>query len=262
MIKNKIEQTKSSENDDKKQHSQKGHLLQNIQYKRQMKRIAFAFSSALMIGIIFGVVILNMVKQEEQHLPSLLHAKTETEKAEERDTPVLDPIESLQIYVIQGGLFTEQENSKKWENKFRNMNVPVLIWERSDDYYLLAGIAHSHDDAKELAHTIKETGLDVFVKEWEVVTMNDSYTDEEYEWVQTFISFFDNILSEKDNPALFTLTHWEKNISFEESESLKINAFNQTMEKQLNEETDLTIEEMQHLLLYALYQFEQIFHNS
>src|SRR5690625_2176312 len=109
--------------------------------KDRKKQFIFAFCSSICICVLFGIVNLNIIKQEEQHHALLSHTNNSDIGTEDHSAEVdATKLDSIHVYVVQGGVFSEEENAKEWQEKFNNIQFPAMNWYRNDNYFLFVGV--------------------------------------------------------------------------------------------------------------------------
>lgn len=171
--KNKLSKTKLTKNN----------FVHLVRTHKRLKQALVAICSSLVLGLTFGLIFLSMVKQEEPPSASTLHLKTtdtETVQTEKQ-------VESLQFYVVQAGVFTEEVNANKWGEQFTALAYPAVTWERDDQYFVLTGLALSETAARKQAEQLVANDLDVFVKQWEITAKHDDWTDVDVQYIRNFL---------------------------------------------------------------------------
>src|SRR5690625_1250445 len=91
-------------------------LVSKIKHHQQFKKIVFAISSSLIIGLVFGLITLKMLKQEDPEQANILNSSAS--KQEEQSEENITQFDSIGVYVIQGGVFSEKENASQWAETF------------------------------------------------------------------------------------------------------------------------------------------------
>lgn len=231
------------------------HKKARFKLSNTVKRIIFASSASLIIGLVFGTFFLQMIKQEEDTASVIENPPTSIDSNEE-----LRELTAIEIFVIQGGVFSEIENLQNWESKYNNIGMKTINWERDDTYYLLAGIAQTEAIAKQRADKLAEQGLDVFVKPWIISDTKLNLSETEYKWLQSFVDVWNDSLLALDNNAAFPYEAW-KNIVFEEEMTPLLNELNEEIKQVNSNETSNNAQLEQHVLLRFLKQYEEIIVN-
>lgn len=224
-----------------------------FQLNNTIKKIIFASSASMIIGLAFGFFFLQMIKQDESTATIMEDTPKSIDSNDE-----LRELAEIEVFVIQGGVFAELENYQNWEKKYNNIGLRVIKWERDDAHYLLAGIANTETTAKQTASKFTEEGLDVYVKQWTVSKANTNLSKAEYEWLLSFINVWNKSLLELEQNGNYTYDAWEEIVYEREEDLSKLNVLNEAIQ-QLNTKNP---EEAQANLLYLLKEYEQIIVNN
>src|SRR5690625_614444 len=138
MMNNENKQSSWSESDDN------NNFTYTLNKRKSKKQFILAITSSVFIGVIFGIIILNMIKQEEQHHALLSNTgngdigseeDSDNEKNTNNDHVDSTKLDSINVFVVQGGVFSEEENAKEWEEKFNNIQFPAMRWYRDQNYF-------------------------------------------------------------------------------------------------------------------------------
>src|SRR5699024_5908234 len=141
-------------------------------------------------------MFLSMVKQEEPQFASTLHSETsDTDEEEKQDTPETQ-VDSFQFYVVQAGVFSEQENAEEWGDNFTDLSFSALTWEQGGQYFVLTGLGTTEADTKKQAEEMEEHDLEVFVKEWEVTHKSSEMNEQDVLFLQKFLTAWNDTLDE------------------------------------------------------------------
>lgn len=156
------------------------------------KPIFFASFAAILIGSIFGVILLNMMGYMEGDAPAATGQpspiQTALEDKSSSPSSEIDKvtIDMLRAHVLQGGVFSTEANAKAAAEPFRKAGYPPVIWKRDNQFYVLAGIAETADEAEWKKNNMKEHQLETYVKQWQVESADVNLTSEEYSWLKDF----------------------------------------------------------------------------
>ena len=179
------------------------------QNKNVLKPVMLAVIAALIIGSLFGVIMLRMFVTMDGS-PELGNnpnpaAVTADETAEENndDTSVQDAntveFEPVTANVLQGGIFSENENASAWALHFEELDIPVMIWNRDDQYYLFAGVKSTDEEASQAAEELETEELEIYSKEWSTPPLEISLNATEEEWLKSYLSWWNNALSSSED---------------------------------------------------------------
>lgn len=177
------------------------------------KPIIIAILSAIVIGSILGFIMLRMFVGIETELSSqssntlpIVDKDQDNESAETNQSS----LESIEAYVLQGGVFSEQANAEAWNKKFEDAGLSSMIWEKENQFFLLLGLANEKEQAKNILETVKkDADLDVFVKGWSTDKVKAELSKEEAEWFQSFRDQWTKALSEVSSQEALTPSSWE-----------------------------------------------------
>ena len=131
---------------------------------RKVKAILFSVAASLVIGVIFGMISLQMADRDAGSVETVNTSISSNEK-----TGTEASIESTSFFVVQAGIFKEEDNANAWADRFSQNEFPAVKWTKNKELYLLTGIAATEEAANKEAKAMDEAGLDVFVKKWETV---------------------------------------------------------------------------------------------
>lgn len=180
------------------------HLMYIIRTNRRVKQALIALSSSLLIGITFGLIFLSMVKQEEPAMANTLHMTTTDDEENTTDVNTY-AIESFYFYVVQAGVFSEEENAQALVDELHALSYPAYIWERENQYFVLAGIEQTEERAGTLTDKMKEDGIDVFVKQWDMEVKASQFSEEDIVFLQNFLDLWNETVHPE---ADFKMNEW------------------------------------------------------
>jgi len=188
----------------------------------------------------------------------IVHLDTNTKDTPKEDTSKIT-LSSIRAFVLQGGLFSEEENAKEFASKYNSKNIKTVIWERDSQYYLITGLANSMESAKDLRDQQEGDGLEVFVKGWESPSIDVQLAKNESEWFQSFhdllVKSIDGITGEGSIPV----DDWSTLIDENKIESEKVNAFKEKIEPYTKNIKKGETSDMQYELLEIWRELEAFF---
>lgn len=218
-----------------------------LQHKPLMLTVIFA----LVIGVIFGIFILQLTKQAG---PVSQMEKLE-EVQQERPEADMQKVDGLSFYVIQGGVFSNKENADKAAKAFQAANVSAMQWETEEGIYLFAGIAAAEAVAKESAGKMKDADLEVYVKPWEIGAVQAPLTEYEHKWLLQFMETWQAALEQGSEEEKQLTEEWQGLLKTEEqSDHTSLELIGQLQEKI---EASSGISQME--LLKLIYTYEKAF---
>ena len=177
--------------------------------KRKVKRrrilpFLLTIISAGVISILLGVAILQMfIMVEDQPIgESNIPEGTATITSSQ---PIEQSIPELSGYILQAGVFTEKENAEEWLVFYESENIPAIIWESDNQYFLFTNIYAAEEEAKLKVLELKEDEFDIFAKPWSTSTGELKLSVEELEWLHTFQETWVTSLVNKEGEQLAEL---------------------------------------------------------
>lgn len=168
---------------------------------------------ALVIGTIFGVVILKIV---------LVGGTEEAVKVQD-STPVVGSEtvpegkkkidKELNAFVVQGGVYSSKQAAEQRVTLIEDDGVPTIIFEQEDKYFIYIGTATTLEETKKLALLYKDEGIETYWKEIRFQgETKKAYSGKETKIIQNMI----------DNMSLYTKFVSEALLQSETSEKLDI----------------------------------------
>ncbi|MFA1822539.1 hypothetical protein ACDX78_20645 [Virgibacillus oceani] len=175
------------------------------QHKKVLKPVMLAVISALVIGSLFGVILLRMFVTMDgtpeiggNPNPAAVTAddaeEDNTEDSSGQDVRSVE-MESITAYVLQGGIFSEKENADTWAVNFEEANIPAMIWHRDDQYFLFTGVNSSAEEASQAADELETEELEIYSKEWNTPPVEISLSANEEEWLNSYLAWWKKALS-------------------------------------------------------------------
>lgn len=234
----------------------------------RIKPILIAVISAIVIGSLLGLFMLNMFKGID-HEPSATgsvitdHADNERTNNNDHQNENIDvTIDEIKAFVLQAGVFKEIANAEQYEKVYEEAGLPSIIWKRENQFYLFVGISGTREKGKALQAHYENLEVDLFVKEWISLDGKIELEQNEERWIKSFLALW--------NETLESLSK-EDNVSFDQWESLLVDGDEldmfQDMSSNLKEllkqdsfESDLT--KQQQFLLSSWNYLEQIILNN
>ncbi|GLO66719.1 hypothetical protein M3E13_05690 [Oceanobacillus kimchii] len=184
--------------------SKKGFPNKKNQKSIQLKPLLMAVISAVIIGSVLGFTLIRMFVQVDS--PPSANGGVPTvggiNDAETSMTVTTESyqIEPLQSYIIQAGIFSEEANAVEWQEKYTDLDIKTIIWQREDQYFLLAGVAPTKELGQSISESISQQGnVDLYVKEWSTTEGEVELTKEEVQWIDSFHSFWQTELTNQMN---------------------------------------------------------------
>ena len=219
-----------------------------------LKPFVVTIVTAIIVGSVLGFLMLRMFggvgadTEDEQGTPVSSFQNT-NESEDETQKITLD---SIDTFIMQGGVFTEEDNALEWKSKFEDSGLPTMLWEREDQLFLFVGLATTKEAGVNAAEEYAD--LDIYVKEWSVPSGELEGSAEEEEWLETFLKQWQISMEELESTDSFQLEEWEQLVEKVPSQSEKLASLATEIE---------SIENHKNLegrvqLLQLLYEYEQV----
>lgn len=217
------------------------HLLKH----EYSKPILITISAALSIGVIFGFLMLQMVHQDEEETTYHVYATSEGSEDEEEQTTINLP--GLQLFVHQGGVFSNKENAEQYSKQLTKKNIPFVIKEEDGQYFVWMNVHQTETAAKKHIVEMDKQGMEVYVKEWTIPASTISVTEQAAIWLESFAPVIqtgleDGAVSQEKVEKLVTMEGMTKQVQAWQS-SLEAGITTSSSEEQL--------------LLALVHQYEQ-----
>ncbi|MEI3596555.1 MULTISPECIES: SPOR domain-containing protein [unclassified Oceanobacillus] len=175
-----------------------------VKDKSWLAPVFLTILSAGVIGTVLGIFIINLFTGIENEQTGEDPSPSTAVTAQETDNQVKaeQQLPTLAAYVLQAGLFEEKANAEEWQQSYMSAGEPAFIWERDGQYFLLIGIFHTEEQAKQRAVELQGEGFDVFVKEWQTNEKELNLTEGASEWVNQLGQVWEEALTAKENTPL------------------------------------------------------------
>ncbi|WP_100011955.1 SPOR domain-containing protein [Lentibacillus sediminis] len=231
--------------------------------QRPIVPVLVAVFSAIMTGTVLGVIMLNMfVNMDEDsaqgtsgEVPALTGGDEASGAAAGEGTSAA--IEAIEAFVLQAGVFSGMENAEEWAGKFEAAGLPTVIWERDGQFFLLAGIGATEEQAKQSAQQLETYEFDIYVKEWATPAQEIELTSSEQEWLQGFRESWETSLQGLGSEEVFTGAGWEELMETYPQDSERITGlYEATADAQARMQQASGLE-AQNVLLQLWQQFKQ-----
>jgi len=232
-------------------------IIKNQKRKSNVKPVFSAIASAAIVGSLLGFFMIRMFVNVEadnagQALNNTIPVSGTNGEAEATAVSSVE-LEALHAHVLQAGIFSEMANAEESAADFEAKGIPVMIWERDNQFFLLAGIGETNEQAKVMAEEMKQDhSIDIYVKEWSTNSGTQELTASEQEWISQFQGVWQESLTTWTEQHTFSKEKWAQLISSqpEETEILTpvVTAINN-----ITEQDSSAIQ-----LLKSMYAFEQI----
>lgn len=249
----------------KRKHGRNRLFGRDLKGSSHLKTIAVAVISAIVIGTFLGFIMLNMfdgigtATNGDSGSGSVSTVDSNnSETAENESAFDLDP---LQAFVLQGGVFSDEENASDWVHKFQKADHPALIWERDSQFTLLTGIASNEGQAKELAKDFSDE--DIYVKEWATEKTDITVTKAEAEWLKAFADVWEDSVKTLSDDSSFTTDAWDQLLDEFPKQAQQLTTFQEELQKSLDQVKKKDNKSSRQLFLLEQWlQYEKIGRNK
>lgn len=195
-----------------------------------IKRLVVTIGVAAAIGLLLGLIMLNVFTQIDKNGEkySLSASKIEeSKKKNNKEVATGHELTTLHAYVIQAGVFTEQDNINEWESFYKEAGFLPVIWKRDEMYYLFVSLASSENAAKEIAENMGKQGFDVYVKEWQTASREVAIGEDDLRWLEKFHTLWQTSVKDGDNKSEQLLNDWHNLIQVKNIQADSIVKFEQ-----------------------------------
>ncbi|WP_284139728.1 MULTISPECIES: SPOR domain-containing protein [unclassified Virgibacillus] len=185
--------------------------------------------SAVAVGLLLGFIMLNMFgnmgeKPSAVEQPAALTSDSDN-KSRDSQKKAVNLIDAsfgeMNAFVLQGGVFSQQENADVVRKQFEKSGYPAISWKKDTNFYVLVGLATTKQEAKTVADSMKENGFETYIKAWQVEEKVLQLTTDEDQWLQSFFE------------------HWEQTAASITDDNVSVDNWNALMEQQLNKGSKL-----------------------
>lgn len=224
--------------------------------RKDVQKYSFVTISAITIGLAFGFMTLNILNHVGQR--KSVDAITTNQPIEQQDKQGQDiELQSLQAYVIQGGVFSSESNLTEWQKPFLQSGFETVTWKKDDLYYLLLGVAKSEADLLPLQQKLSDDEFDTFIKEWETAEKIVSVTDEDAKWLDLFLTTWTQSMTNNSDEQLLR-EQWTTLMTDESETSPAIKSLREKITNIMSEQVLADEIKKQYALLMTWYYFEQL----
>ncbi|GIO21784.1 SPOR domain-containing protein [Oceanobacillus sp. J11TS1] len=181
--------------------SNKGPSMKKI--NKAWKAVLFSMIAAILVGSMIGFFLFRMFV----HVDTPTNAETplqgttpavQKEEGNKGSETVLGSLDSLEMYILQAGIFSEQANADEMITNLNRLNIPSTLIEKDGQLFLMAGVGPNEEVAKSLAASLSSNQIDLYVKEWRTEAKEIEMSDAERDWIIDFQTFFNEQLQQVD----------------------------------------------------------------
>ncbi len=199
----------------------------NIKKLGNVKPIIVAAVSAVVIGICLGIIMLNMfdgiddgTNSEIEHTTA---SNTDTNTQDSEQTLSSITLQPIHAFVLQAGVFSTEANASQWSEKYQKAGFPTTIWQRDDQFFLLAGIAETKKQAESLKANFAD--FDIYVKEWNTKETEKQFTQPGNEWISSFAELWHESLKTISAQETVSAEAWQNLLDGYPKQAEKLSPF-------------------------------------
>lgn len=228
--------------------------------KRWWTKFFLTVMSAILIGLLFGLFLLQIFSQNQDHDQAVSQDSELEPIAEEpgqvEPTPDEGNGQSVEVgplsgYVIQAGAFQDFEQANLAQEFFLEEGYQSVIWEAEDDYRVFLAIYSSIDVAKQIGEQFTEAGYDVYARDWQSKQGTVAATNGE--WLTQFQELWQQSLT---NHSETVEQAWEQWIDIEQEQlPVELETFHQKISPIVAQFDE---EQLPFILLELLHAYDQL----
>ncbi|MCR6095660.1 SPOR domain-containing protein [Salipaludibacillus agaradhaerens] len=233
--------------------------------------VFLAVSSAVVIGGVFGMLLLSMLSANGTSSGADSGSETAppiTSITEEEAIKQATELSSLHVYVVQAGAFSTIDKAKDRQRELSEKDIPSMMVEEKSNHYLFIGAAENKERAKSLAKHYESIGVETYVKPFNIESRDLQMSEETAQffslgatWIGQLAEITEEGISGEETKILTeTLAKWEEinmHSSLENNEAEALVNEWMAYGKQLNTEEASYIE-IQEILLKSLQIYDTL----
>ncbi|TRM12835.1 SPOR domain-containing protein [Lentibacillus cibarius] len=234
---------------------------------KPFKPFLFASISAIIIGSVLGVFMLNLfvdinqgMSQQNDPVPVADNKDEDNEanKSGKDKTASSMAIKPTTAYVLQAGKFGEKANADEMAKTFSQAGFSAIVWEKGDYFFTLSGIAETENQGTQLANEMTDKGLEVYVKEWSSPASEIQLSKSEKQWVQAYQAQWKDTLAAVSNGGRISAEKWKEIVNGTPKETEHIANFTAFLEEKYQQMGQADKRQSQMLLLNLWKQFNHL----
>lgn len=128
----------------------------------------FAILFAVIVGSGLGLIVLKTITADKEvaTVPvEPMEPSASIKGDSNKGAPTATAVAPLSVYLVQGGVFSNEDAAKQTQELVSAKGVPTEILKQGEKYYLFLGSATSLEESKQLAVFLKGYDVEVFWKE-------------------------------------------------------------------------------------------------
>lgn len=197
--------------------------------------------SALTIGAVFGIFVLQLSQEDDKKVTSIMKQETGSQTS----------LPGISFYVVQAGLFADRANAEQAQASLTDKKNMAAIWQDKEEFYVFTALANSEEKARKKIP--KDAGF--FMKEWSIEKKELELSASERAFFNALIDTTESSLQQLDEGKM-TTKQWTSLVdNIEETKAIK--PFKTHIEKTLAERID-TPASYEQFLLEILHLYEKL----
>ncbi|MGY0693178.1 SPOR domain-containing protein [Virgibacillus sp. FSP13] len=231
-----------------------------IKRLQNVKPIIVAAVSAVVIGICLGIIMLNMFDGKgdggNSEIGYTTTSNTDKNKQNSEQTLSSATLDPIHAFVLQAGVFSTEANASKWSKKYQKAGFPTTIWQRDDQFFLLAGIAETEEQADSLKANFAD--FDIYVKEWNTKETEKQFTQSGNEWILSFTDLWHESLKAISAHETVSAEAWQKLLDGYPKQAEKLSPFVEQLSDSYKKFAETSAANEQIFLIEQWRQFEML----
>ncbi|WP_217586858.1 hypothetical protein [Lentibacillus saliphilus] len=181
----------------------------------QLRSIVIAVFSAVAIGLCLGFIMLFIMGggTDDQSTASNGSNGMSDQGTDNQDTE--DTIggnsertmKPMQAFVLQGGVFSSDENAQSFEQSFRDSGFSPVIWERDGTFYLFLGVTQTKQQGSAITEAYSDH--DIYVKEWNLEAATLKLDSHMFAWLEAVQSTWQQSLQKVSEKNVIDASAWQ-----------------------------------------------------
>jgi len=243
-----------------------------VQRSLHFKPILTAGISAVIIGSIMGIIMIQLFTNltdvggsEEHTAVTSTQPDEEDEQINKEENEGSDEkkgqagLVGMNAYVLQAGVFSNQENATDSAKDYDQAGFIPVIWERDEQFYLLVGIAQTKERGIDVAKEVESNDLDIYVKEWMTEKSQAKLNKNDEQWIKAFEKQWETTLGLLEKEEKISIKDWASLSKKQQIQSESVRSVEEAINEYLKDGvTELSVQEAQQLLIKSWKQYEQI----
>lgn len=139
--------------------------------------------ASLSVGLFFGYFILKIVSIDEKVITDnnqVIGEQHTNDKSNQSELP------NLSVSVLQGGVFTKENNASALGQQIEQTNQPYVVRENESQFYVWISTLTDENDANKKIERLETKGINSVVKKWDIPSVTINLPVQEKEFFESF----------------------------------------------------------------------------